>query len=82
MLDMRKFVRIGAFLVILAPLTAQAKWADTFQKHDTAVLVASPDMQQVPTPQPGRPSDRHSNNIMRLEIVSSAPQAQRYAAQN
>jgi hypothetical protein len=63
-------IRMAAAVVLLAalsPVAAQAKWQDTHQKHDTAILVAP---QGHVAPQPGR----GSGGTLTLQTVNPALQ--------
>ena len=67
-----KTVAAVVMLAALAPLSAQAKWQDTHQKHDTAILVA----QGTATPQPVRAG----GGALTLRTVNPAPQGDLQAA--
>jgi len=66
-----KLASAVAIMVALAPLAAQAKWADTNQKHDNAILVTTPSTSNVSSPQPSRLSERATPGNMVQQFFDS-----------
>lgn len=72
MLRISKTAAAVVILAALAPLSAQAKWQDSHQKHDTAVLLPPPGTVAA-LPQPGR----GSGGTLTLQTINPAPQSAR-----
>jgi hypothetical protein len=65
-----KLVSAVTLMVALAPLAAQAKWADMNQKHDNAILVTTPSPSKVPSAQPPRLSERATPGNAMLVVLN------------
>jgi hypothetical protein len=68
-----KTVAAVVILAALSPICAQAKWQDTHQKHDMAILVSPPG---TTSQQPGRSSGLH----LTLQTINPAVRGDLQAA--
>jgi hypothetical protein len=70
-----KLASAVAIMVALAPLAAQAKWADMNQKHDNAILVTTPSTSNGSSAQPPRLSERATPGNTVLQFFDSTPKS-------